>query len=42
VHHGCGAPAVRTFADPRCWYLPIRARIDGALVERVLTMIGPR
>jgi len=32
----------RTFADPRCWYLPIRARIDGALVERVLAMIGPR
>ena len=25
----------RPFADPRCWYLPIRARIDPALVERV-------
>jgi tetraacyldisaccharide 4'-kinase len=23
------------FADARCWYLPIRARIDPALVERV-------
>jgi tetraacyldisaccharide 4'-kinase len=23
------------FADARCWYLPIRARIDSALVERV-------
>ena len=26
----CGA-----FADPRCWYLPIRAHIDPALVARV-------
>jgi tetraacyldisaccharide 4'-kinase len=24
-----------TFADARCWYLPIRARIDPALVDRV-------
>ena len=25
----------RAFADARCWYLPIRARIDPALVDRV-------
>jgi tetraacyldisaccharide 4'-kinase len=30
----------REFADARCWYLPVRARIDPALVERVLTTIG--
>jgi tetraacyldisaccharide 4'-kinase len=23
------------FADPRCWYLPVRAHVDPALVERV-------
>ena len=23
------------FADERCWYLPVRARIDPALVARV-------
>jgi tetraacyldisaccharide 4'-kinase len=30
----------RGFADARCWYLPIRARIDPALVERVLALTG--
>ena len=28
------------YADARCWYLPIRARIDPALVARVLAKIG--
>ncbi len=30
------------FADARCWYLPIRACLDPALVERVVTAIGVR
>ncbi len=25
----------RAFADDRCWYLPVRARIDPALVDRI-------
>jgi tetraacyldisaccharide 4'-kinase len=30
------------FADDRCWYLPVRARIDPALVECVLARIHGR
>lgn len=30
------------FADERCWYLPIRARIDPALVPRVTSIIHGR
>ena len=26
---------MRAFADERCWYLPVRARVDPALVARV-------
>jgi tetraacyldisaccharide 4'-kinase len=27
------------FADERCWFLPVRARIDPALVELVLARL---
>jgi tetraacyldisaccharide 4'-kinase len=31
-----------TLADARCWYLPVRAHLDPALVERVLESLrGP-
>ena len=30
------------FADDRCWCLPVRARIDAALVERVLARVHGR
>jgi tetraacyldisaccharide 4'-kinase len=32
----------RAFADDRCWYLPVRATIEPALIERVLARLHGR